>query len=277
MPTVNGLHTASFGAGPPVLVMHGGMGLDHTYFRPWLDPVGSDATLAYYDHRGNGRSAEPSDWGAFGLDEWTSDAEAVRASVGAERVVVLGHSCAVFLALEYARRYPQRVAGLILCSGAPVLDYGDRIFALAAKRGTPEELARLTTLFTAPTLNDDAYKEHYLSILPLYFHRFPPEYGEQVARNVRFSAEAFLHGRDNLFATFDSRPWLHAIKAPALVIGGRDDFITPLSEGAVRLASALPDSDLEVFEHSGHFPFIEETERFNGVVQRWLARRLAAV
>lgn len=63
MPTVhlNGtdLFYLSVGQGTPCLVMHGGLGLDHTYLHPWLDPLGDIFQLIYYDHRGNGRSALP--------------------------------------------------------------------------------------------------------------------------------------------------------------------------------------------------------------------------
>jgi proline iminopeptidase len=271
----HGLFTEAVGSGPPVLVMHGGMGLDHRHFRPWLDGLATTATLVYYDHRGNGKSGDPDDWEAFGLPQWTADADAVRASVGADTIVVLAHSCAVFLALEYARRFPRRVTGLILCGGTPAFDYGEKIFAGAQSRGTPAQLASVNALFTAPELTDEEYRSHYLSILPLYFHRFPPEYGEHVRRNVRFSAKAFLHGRAKLIAGFDSRSWLHTINLPTLVIGGRDDFITPLEEGAERLASGLPQADLEVFDESGHFPFVEEPARFSQTVCGWLARHPA--
>lgn len=47
------------GEGLPCLVMHGGLGLDHTYLHPWLDPLGDTLQLVYYDHRGNGRSGRP--------------------------------------------------------------------------------------------------------------------------------------------------------------------------------------------------------------------------
>jgi pimeloyl-ACP methyl ester carboxylesterase len=123
MRIVDGLFTERMGDGPPMLVMHGGLGFDHCCFRPWLDALAGNATLIYYDHRGNGRSVEPADWDSFGLAEWTADADAVRAAHGADRLVVLAHSCGVFLALEYARRFPERVAGLVLCCGAPALDY----------------------------------------------------------------------------------------------------------------------------------------------------------
>ncbi len=40
------------GHGLPCLVMHGGLGCDHTYMHPWMDALGDTFELIYYDHRG---------------------------------------------------------------------------------------------------------------------------------------------------------------------------------------------------------------------------------
>lgn len=58
---VNGtdLFYTAVGRGVPCLVMHGGLGVDHTQFREWLDPLGDAMRLVYYDHRGNGGSGRP--------------------------------------------------------------------------------------------------------------------------------------------------------------------------------------------------------------------------
>src|SRR5215211_8942345 len=47
------------GEGVPCLIMHGGLGFDHTCLHPWLDPLGDVLHLVYYDHRGHGRSGRP--------------------------------------------------------------------------------------------------------------------------------------------------------------------------------------------------------------------------
>jgi hypothetical protein len=41
------------------LMMHGGLGFDHTEMHPWLDPLGNAMRLVYYDHRDNCRWGEP--------------------------------------------------------------------------------------------------------------------------------------------------------------------------------------------------------------------------
>jgi hypothetical protein len=48
------------GTGIPCLVMHGGLGVDHTYLYSWLDPLGDLFRMVCYDHRGNGRFGRPS-------------------------------------------------------------------------------------------------------------------------------------------------------------------------------------------------------------------------
>jgi len=92
----------AIGSGPPVAVVHGGLGKDHTCFRPWLDPLADRFTVIYVDLLGNGRSEEPA-----GLAEqrdvqpWVDQLDALRRHLGLERWVVLGHSFGGFVAQTY--------------------------------------------------------------------------------------------------------------------------------------------------------------------------------
>jgi proline iminopeptidase len=90
--SVNGtkLFYLSTGVGIPCLVMHGGLGVDHTYLHPCLDPLGDLLHLVYYDHRGNGRSGRPP-IATLTLAQLAADADALRAYLGIEQVAVLGH------------------------------------------------------------------------------------------------------------------------------------------------------------------------------------------
>ena len=103
------------GEGLPCPVMHGGLGGDHSALHPWLDPLGDVMHLVYYDHRGNGRSGRPP-WETITFEQLCADADALREHLGFEKVAVLGVSFGGFIALEYAKHFPERLSHLILLS-----------------------------------------------------------------------------------------------------------------------------------------------------------------
>lgn len=261
------LFVSRIGAGTPVLVMHGGLGIDHSYFRPWLDGLGDVAELVFYDHRGNGRSARPA------LDEvdhatWVADADALRAHLGHEQVVVLGHSYGGFLALQYALAHPDRVRGLVLVGTAPTMQHWDRVHENITARGATPEQRR--AFEDRPFADDEDMARTLRALLPLYFKHPDPDLLETMGRQMRFSAAASAAG-GRAMADFDLRAELGRITAPTLVLAGREDFIMPTEVTAEPLAAALPHAELVVFEDSGHFPFVEENEAFLRVVRGWLS------
>jgi proline iminopeptidase len=260
------------GQGPPMLLLHGGMGLDHSYFRPWLDPLGDAAQLIYYDQRGNGRSAQPPDWSAVDHGTWAEDADALREHLGHEKIVLFGHSYGGFLAQEYALRYPDRLLGLILCSTAPALDYPEVMLANARARGTPEQVEALGRALTARAPDDETAGRWWREIFPLYFRDPDPAVLEEAAERIRYSAGAWNRSLFELMPSFNRVDRLGEIRVPTLVLTGRDDWIMPPEQGGERLHAALGDSELVVFERSGHFPWIEERDAFLGVVRDWLHR-----
>src|SRR6516162_10743394 len=150
------LFYTSFGEGRPMFMMHGGLGFDHTYFRPWLDPLGDRVQLIYYDHRGNGRSQRPTSYDGISHDTWTADADALRSYLGDELIILFGHSYGGFLAQEYALRYGQHLRGLILSCTAPALDYPEVTRANAQARGTSEQVQRVTRILQGEPTPSDA-------------------------------------------------------------------------------------------------------------------------
>jgi pimeloyl-ACP methyl ester carboxylesterase len=79
----------------------------------------------------------------------------------------------------------------------------------------------------------------------------------------------------NVARRLDYRSALHTITAPTLVLVGRHDPQTP-PVCAEELAAGIPQSHLAIFEHSGHYPFIEETDAFWATVERFLESSLPA-
>lgn len=265
------LFYTTHGQGRPMLIMHGGSGLDHTYFRPWLDPLADQVQLIYYDQYGQGRSTRPINYEEISMESWADEADALRASLGHERILLLGHSYGGFIAQIYALRHPEHLAGLILSDTAPALDYPDVIMANAQSRGTPEQVQAFITGISAPVADDAAFQQLWTTILPLYFHHYDPQIAANLDAATRYSAGAFNQGMGKILPTFNTLNRLHEITVSTLVLAGSDDWITPPKQGADRLHAELPNSKLVLFEESGHFPFIEEQEKFVQTIKAWLA------
>lgn len=271
---VNGtdLYYETVGHGPPMLVMHGGLGLDHTYFRPWMDQLGDTVEVIYYDHRGNGRSERPADWSGINHETWAADADALRAYLGHEKIVLFGHSYGGFLAMEYATRYGDRLRGLVLSCTTPCMDYPEVIVGNALARSTPEVGEAVVNGLSSLSDKDEDMAALIGTIIPLYFNRPDPEVMAQLGANTHYSGPAFAHAFSTCVPSYSMVGKLGGINVPTLVISGADDWITPTSHGADRITPEIPNAQLAVFERSGHFPFIEETEQFMQVMRDWLGK-----
>ncbi len=259
------------GQGRPMLLMHGGSGLDHTYFRPWLDPLSDQIQLVYYDQFGQGRSTRPQSYEDITMATWADEADALRAHLGHERIILFGHSYGGFIAQQYALRHGEHLAGLILCDTAPALDYPDVIMANAQHRGTPEQVQALIAGLSAPVADDASWQQLWVTILPLYFKTYDPKVTATLDEATQYSAGAFNQGMGKLLPTFNTLNRLNEITVPTLVIAGRHDWITPPAQGAERLHARLPNSKLIIFEDSGHFPFIEENDTFVTTLREWIS------
>jgi proline iminopeptidase len=259
------------GEGLPCLVMHGGLGGDHSSLHPWLDPLGDVMRLVYYDHRGNGRSGRPRSE-SITFEQLCADADALREHLGFEEIAVLGYSFGGFVALEYALRYPERISHLILLDTAPTFDYEEEIEANARRKGATQE--QLEALDASAEDEGESWRL-WKVIEPLYFCTFDADLAERVMGKTVISVEAADAG-DAIIEGWDLTPRLGEISAPTLILVGRDDFVCPPSQAKI-MHEGIPNSELAVFENSGHFTHVEEPEAFFDAVRGWLRRSSGAL
>src|SRR3954469_8213464 len=123
----------------PVLVLHGGPGLDHTMFGNYLDPLAERYRLVFVDGRAQGRSDRDSDPHSWTLSQHASDVSAVAAALGVERYAVLGHSFGAFVALQHAADAPGAAVATVVSSGVPANRFLDEV-ATGLAVFEPEEL-----------------------------------------------------------------------------------------------------------------------------------------
>lgn len=254
------------GKGLPCLVMHGGLGLDHHYLHPSLDPLGDTLELIYYDHRGNGSSGRPPRE-TITHAQLADDAAALASHLGHDRVAVLGFSYGGFIALEFALRHPDRLSHLVLMGTAPACGYGAEILANARRKGASEAmLAYLESDEVASS--DEAFQRQLETLWPLYFHRYRLEY-DALLCDVTYSVQGQPPAAET--TAYDLTGRLGEITAPTLILTGRDDFVCPPSQAEI-MHLDIPGSELRIFEASGHMPFVEEPEATFTIIRDWFAR-----
>lgn len=146
------------------------------------------------------------------------------------------------------------------------------IQASAAARGTPDSLAALGEAFGRPMADGSDWRSVWIRLLPMYFKRYDPQVGQAIMdQATSYSAAAWNHVNANCLPKFNTFPRLKEITVPTLVLGGADDWITP-AEQIKRIHAELPSAEWTISEESGHFPFIEETDKFVTTVRNWIAK-----
>jgi proline iminopeptidase len=261
------------GTGEPIVVVHGGPGLDHAYLQPGLDALATRNMLVYYDQRGTGRSVAPLDASAISLDAFVGDIEALRQTLGYERITVLAHSFGALIGIDYAARYPESVRALILMN--PV-EPGSRHAAARDARQeaarTAEDSTELATLtgsegFAArdPATVSQVFRVLFrqtlrdrtrISELDLDLADATADNGSEVARLLGES-----------LGELDWWDRLPDIGVPTLVLHGRYDLIPPVV--SQDLARSFPRGRLVVLE-SGHFPYVEDPDGLLSAVSSFL-------
>lgn len=264
------LFVQEVGDGPPMLLMHGGLGLDHSSLRAH-DALSDVARLVYYDHRGNGRSTrEP----LAGVDvaRWCDDAAELLDALALRDAVIYGHSFGGCLALAFALRHPARTRALVLSAATAAFDYVDQIVAHIAVQ-PPELAAAFTRVLTTPPGSDDAYRAAWHEILPLYVRdsaRLPAVRASLAA--THWSAAAYAASLAAV-ATYDVTARLGELRCPLLLLSGSHDFMSPPSQ-ARRIAAGAVNAGVEIVElpGCGHFLHAEQPEAYVAAVRTWLQR-----
>jgi len=249
-------------------VLHGGPCMDHTYFKPWLSPLAEDMQLIYVDHRGTGRSDHNVDYTTCTIEQMADDIEALRQLLGLGRVHVMGNSFGGMWAQTYALRHPESVDKLLLITTSPSYGFYELAKAAAAQKGTPEQIAAVPELFEGRVSTDEQLGPWWRTMNPLYYHAWDDKYASGMERG-KPNASLMSHMWKDVMPSFDVRDRLGDISAPTLVMGGRHDWVTPYPESEL-IAASIPNSELVIFEESGHLPFVEEQDRFTSIVRTFL-------
>ncbi|MEW6359361.1 MAG: alpha/beta fold hydrolase [Planctomycetota bacterium] len=260
------LYTEQEGEGTPLVLLHGGPGATHHYFHPHFSRAAAFARMIYYDQRGCGDSEyKPGD--GYSVEQAVDDLDRLRAALGIEKWVVLGHSYGGLLAQCYALKHPERLTGLVLvCAspGMPVPPQPQKQHEEQTPLFSPEERKKIAEIYKDANLslaqkvfnahlNGDWKRQSFyrptreeLAQMALYEWKHDPGFRGPMGRSI---------GLINLKGAFEACP------IPTLILDSAQDL--SWGQGKVEcLHWNHPGAKLVVFERSAHSPFADEPEAF---------------
>jgi len=234
MAPVNGIqmYYATYGAGDPVLLIHGGLGFGDIWSAQVTDLM-KDHLVIVADSRGHGRSTRTE--APFGYDLMASDYLALLDYLKLEKVDLVGWSDGGIIGLDIAMNHPERLKHL---------------FAQAAN---------ITTDGVNPAVNTDTVFGSYITWMSEVYAKVSPTPDQ---------FDAFVAQIGTMWATQPN--WtdaqVAAIAVPtAIVVGDHDEAILP--DHTARIASLIPGAKLVILPQVSHFAMLQDPASYDAAIR----------
>lgn len=249
------------GRGAPVLLIHGsGPGVSAwANWRLVIPALAAKRRVVAPDMVGFGYTDRPAGQG-YDMAVWVQQAIDLLDALDLKRVDLVGNSFGGALALALAIRAPQRVRRLVLMGSVgvpfPITPGLDAVWGYEPSLQTMRKLLDIFA-YDRSLVNDELAQLRYeASIRPGFHESFAAMFPAPRQRWVDAMASAESD--------------IRALPHETLVIHGREDQVIPL-QNSLTLADWIPNSQLHVFGHCGHWTQIEHSARFNRLVEDFLA------
>jgi proline iminopeptidase len=240
-------------------------------------------TLVFFDFLGRGKSDNAKNKEEYSVENDTDLIEKIRKHLGFSKISVVGHSYGTVPAQNYAIKYPENTEKLVLISGfhsglmwqANCDSYNEY-----AKKHFPEKWAKVDSLRTLGYVSSDPEFMNVYGSFPtkyIYYHNtnIRGNSPKEKYRNWNNDVYTQIIGRDGDFEVsgdmidIDFRRNLKNVTAPTLITAGRYDGVsTP--EFNIQYKLFMPQATFEMFEQSGHNPYLEEPEKFYKLFENFM-------
>jgi len=259
------------GDAPVLMLIHGSNASLHTW-EAWGEILSDRYRVVMLDLPGHGLTgATPKD--AYDIRTMVAFVDRVADALALERFALAGNSMGGNVAWRYANAHPSRLSALILvnASGIP------RTEEEAAQSGSVfrlmrNPLARALLRWADPESTIEQGLEASFHDKSLVTEAMVERY---VALNLRAGTRAATMKR---FASYDGEPKdpaprLRALQMPTLIIHGRQDALIPMRHAEV-FNAVIPNSELILYDETGHIPMEERAEQSAADVAAFLKERI---
>lgn len=262
----------------PLIVLHGGPGLDHTEMYPWLNALSEQFYLIYVDERGQGRS-ERVDPATLSLSRFAEDVTKLAAALELPRYALLGHSFGAMITLTHAVEQGDASHYVISGGTASFTKTGKEVqdnlasfepvalremvtesWAMEPNVKTQEDCVRLMQMqmpFHFATTESDAYKQYMA-----------------MEDSCIYAPEVLAYFSANEYS-IELEDQLGSITKPALVITGEADR-TCTPRASRDMHAGIPGSELVILPEAGHMTYIEQPALYFAAVRDFFARHPTA-
>jgi pimeloyl-ACP methyl ester carboxylesterase len=256
------VHYEAYGRGRPVLLLHGWLN-SWALWRGSIEFLGKEFRTYALDFFGFGDSdARATD---FSVANFVSMVNQFMERMGIVKAPLIGHSMGGTVALSVAMRYPEKVVKVGVV-GSPMQGSSlSLLLKMAAYRGWAD-------VAEASPMVYNLFQRGFTPFLRTYAHflaRDGKALGEMLSADAAKLAFGPFWESINTLRNTDLTPHLPQVTMPVLAVyGKRDNIVDPRQYRIIQ--SRIPHSRLEWFEQSGHFPMLDEPERFHSTLRDFL-------
>jgi pimeloyl-ACP methyl ester carboxylesterase len=234
-------------ANPPLLLLEG-LGGDLPGWRRNIPTLARGCFVIAFDHRGNGRSDDPT--GPVTMATFVDDACAVLDAAAVDQAHLYGQSFGGMVAIETALTHPERVRTLILAATHAGPSRAMPVDAPAVPKGEPWRA--------------------------LYAPGFPDAHPDHVADDLAVARAGVQHNNGErrqweAMQAFDAYDRLNRVRVPTLILHGTDDRLVAPANAEV-LAAGIPGAELHWLEGAGHLYHSEQAGAADAAVVDFIRR-----
>jgi proline iminopeptidase len=266
------------GTGDPIFFLPGGPGNSHDYMQGNFGQYYKTNTVVFFDFLGRGKSDDAKDISEYSVENDVELIEKLREALGYNKISLVGHSYGTVPAQAYAIKYPEHVDKMVLINGfhsGAMWQANCDSYNHYAKTHFPEKWKQVDSLRALGYVSSQEPLKTIYGNFPtkyIYYHNtsLKQHVPKEKFRGMSGDVYETIIGRDGDFDVSgsminqDYRQQLKDVKAETLIIAGRYDGVsTP--EFAVQYKIFMPQAQFEMFEQSGHNPYLEEPDKFYAI------------
>jgi 3-oxoadipate enol-lactonase len=236
------------GKGTPLVLLHG-FPLDHTIWNDVSPLLGEKFDLIIPDLRGSGESTTVEM--PYTMDSMAADVAGLLNHLGVEKAAIAGHSMGGYVALTFARLYPERVLGLGLVSTQLAADPADR---KEGRYATAAQVAEKGVIVVAEAMTSKLSSDQRV---------------QGIVRNIMEgqSSAGVIGALKAIAERPDSTDLIKTFKFPVVVLHGEADALIPVDR-ARDVKAALPGAELIELPGIGHMPMLEAPDATAGALSK---------